>query len=312
MRHTLKVWIVACCVVPLLSTTTIGQEPGSATESPRAQQQPQSQDALQRQQQGQQQQRQQRGAEGQRPNQTAQLNQILAAWLVFDNQKEIAISELGERFAQSDEVRQFAERMTQEHRDLVDQLQQHLKQATQQDQQRTGAANRQQQQARGSENTATGDRSSEGPGATTAQDQQTAQTQEDRPAGLASQPGQTGQRQQMRNRQGAGMELLQIKQQICEQNAQSIARELTEKQGEKFDKAFMGAQIAGHLMMLDTLTVLENQTSGELQSLVREGRQTTQQHLEEAKNIMRNLDEQHHGQAGQQQPERQPTTSPRN
>ena len=89
-----------------------------------------------------------------------------------------------------------------------------------------------------------------------------------------------------------GNPILALHEQIKEQCAQSAIAALREKQGEEFDHAFMHLQVMAHMGMLDTLKIAQPQATGELQQVLQQGQQTTQQHLDEAKQLLAQLDSQ--------------------
>ena len=85
-------------------------------------------------------------------------------------------------------------------------------------------------------------------------------------------------------------QLTQIKQEITDKCVASAQKELNSKQGQEFDKCFVGMQIAHHMHMVDTLSVLSTKASPELQQILDEGLQTSQQHLEHAKQLAKKLE----------------------
>ena len=80
---------------------------------------------------------------------------------------------------------------------------------------------------------------------------------------------------------GQGVDFLQIRREIA-QECLASAKKLTEDT-EHTDKCFLGMQLPAQLAMISELTVLEKHTSGELQQLLADGKETTQQHLEKRK-----------------------------
>jgi predicted outer membrane protein len=82
-----------------------------------------------------------------------------------------------------------------------------------------------------------------------------------------------------------------LKRELGEQCVKSATTELGKKQGTEFDQCYMTHQMMMHQHMLDTLTVFSRHASPELQAVLREGQQTTQQHLTHAKEIFDRLDQ---------------------
>jgi len=87
-----------------------------------------------------------------------------------------------------------------------------------------------------------------------------------------------------------GLPFLQVKQQMAEQCLQTAKRELDSKQPDEIDRCFMTHQVFGHTAMLDALTVLQNYASPELRPIIEEATQTTRQHLEQAKQLLKTVE----------------------
>lgn len=96
--------------------------------------------------------------------------------------------------------------------------------------------------------------------------------------------GRGGQRPQQ------GLDLVTVKRQIGEQCRRSALNELQDKQGDKFDKCFMGMQIGMHMHMLDSLRVFSRYASPELDRVIEQAENDTQSHLDRAKQIMASLE----------------------
>ena len=88
-----------------------------------------------------------------------------------------------------------------------------------------------------------------------------------------------------------GVEFVSLSQELAEASLESIRKDLQEKSGAEFDQCFMFAQIMAHMHMADTLKVVSNHVSSELQQTVKKGHETTQQHLEEAKQLSKQVDD---------------------
>ncbi|HET6878941.1 MAG TPA: DUF4142 domain-containing protein [Pirellulales bacterium] len=91
--------------------------------------------------------------------------------------------------------------------------------------------------------------------------------------------------------QSGGLNLVRLKQQLGQQCVASAEQELESKDGDEFDKCFIGLQIAKHMEMLDTLKVFSRYASPELDELIEEAEQTTKDHLKHAKQLIKQLDE---------------------
>lgn len=175
----------------------------------------------------------------------------LAHWLVVENRNEIALAQFAQQKAQSDDVKQFAKQLIDDHQKMLSSLQQiDGNQGVQNQNEAAGGAN------------AGGRRAS-------------------------IQPGGNG-RQAVQ--QGGGVGFVALIDELGRQCAQSSQQELSGKSGAEFDKCYIGQQIGAHMKTLDTLKVFRNHASGQLQSVIDEGQPVVQSHLEHAKELMRKLD----------------------
>jgi predicted outer membrane protein len=78
----------------------------------------------------------------------------------------------------------------------------------------------------------------------------------------------------------------QIERRINERCAESMRKELESKTGHEFDAAYVGSQIGGHMQMLAAVEVLSDETSGDLQSMVKDAKPVVEKHLKQAKDLM--------------------------
>jgi len=88
---------------------------------------------------------------------------------------------------------------------------------------------------------------------------------------------------------GGPLDWVSIHHQIGEQCLASVKKELGAKQGADFDKCFMGQQIGEHLKVIDSLKVLRNYASSDLQQKLDKELQGAEQHLQLAKQIEQKL-----------------------
>lgn len=176
------------------------------------------------------------GQVGQGPD-MSETDQELAQCLLVDNRVEIQLARMAKERASSDDVKEFAKKLIDDHAQAVEELQ------------RFAGMGRQTQQ----------------------------QTQ------------QWGGRQNYGGR-GGQLNLVRLKQQIGQQCLASAQHELEEKEGDEFDKCFIGMQIAGHMHMLDCLKVFSRYASPELDQTIEQEEQTTQEHLDRAKDLIKELE----------------------
>lgn len=205
------------------------------------------------------------------PGMTSLTDWQIVEWLDVDNQNEIAMAEIAEQKASSDEVKKFARQMAQEHSDFGQKLDRTIGNARNGRQQRQNgqfSQGRPQQQ--------------QGQFAQGRPQQQQGQFAQGRPP-QRGQFAQGGMQQQ-------GLDLVALKHQLGEQCRQSATRELQQKSGSEFDKCYIGMQIAAHMEMLDTLKVMSRYASPELDQVIEKGEETTQQHLEHAKKLIASLE----------------------
>lgn len=78
---------------------------------------------------------------------------------------------------------------------------------------------------------------------------------------------------------------------------QQCKKMLQEYQGYDLDMAYVGSQIASHQMLLSELKAIEKSTSGDIQMVARKGATLVEQHLQQAKQLTRQLETE----AGRQQ-----------
>jgi putative membrane protein len=147
------------------------------------------------------------------------VNQFLASCWAAKNQAEIEISQLAQQQAHNPDVKQFAQTMVQEHR----QLQQKLDNLTQ-------------------------------------------------TPGAGSNP--------------AIGQLISIEKQIVEKSTDQMQQKLDEKSGKEFDKCYLAGQVACHMQAKAALSVISQETSGQLQQLARDHQQKIDQHLEKAERLL--------------------------
>ena len=202
------------------------------------------------------------------------IDQFFGACLLASNQAEVELSELAQQQAQSPEVKQFAEQMIEDHRQMIQQLQPIAGvqgAGTDSAAGRAGAAS-------GTSNTgtqqATTGTSSNLPGSSGA-------------SGTTSQSGLSG-----AAGHSVAHQLAQIDTQIVRRKTQMAKQELEQKSGADFDKCYIGSAIPAHVHALAALEVIGQQSQGQLAEVARQAQPKVQQHLEHAKELMKKLDSQ--------------------
>jgi len=251
VSYTLKTGALAACVTCLLTGLAMGQQQTtqqnlfgqSPTERPPAGQfdRPPSQ-----------------------PGQASQeVEQYLAQCLLAKNKAEVQISEIAAQEAKNPQVKQFAEKMVREHRELSQQL--------------TSMTNGQ----------TAGQRNNTPPGRSGIEGQPPNRR------GDINQPGENlqGRQPDTQNRLAGSQnqalqQLTQIEQQITQKATEAISEKLRDKSDVEFDQAYLGCQVGAHMQMKVALGVIEQQTSGELAQFARQNKQKVEQHLQEAERLM--------------------------
>lgn len=191
----------------------------------------------------------------------------IANWLALCNQEEVEMGKLASSKTKNEKVREFADHMIKGHSDLLTQLQQFGA---------TTMALRQDGDARGATATAP-----VAPGDNVDRDNQVAQ-----PSRPQAQTRTAG------NVQG-GLDYQQVARQIaqeCLASAEKAWNEKGEDKAAECDMAFIGHQIVAHEEMLSTQKVLKQYASPELQVVIDKGIQSSEDHLAQAKDLIKQLD----------------------
>ncbi len=88
-----------------------------------------------------------------------------------------------------------------------------------------------------------------------------------------------------------GIDMAQLQREIAQQCISDSKKYLNAKDGDEFDKCFVGMQIAKHAAMHTKLVVLQRHTSEEMKQMVTEGIQATAKHMKAAESLMAKLDD---------------------
>jgi predicted outer membrane protein len=198
-----------------------------------------------------------RGNSANAGGQHSEVQRYVAGCLLAKNQAEVELGKFAQQQAESPQVKEFAQMMVQDHGKLIQQLQQ-----------------------------VAGNQSGAQPTADNAE--------RTRPQANRDLAGQNAAEATAANRaNGANSavdQLLAMEKQIVERCTQSAKEELQQKQGVEFDKCYMGSQIGGHMQMLAALEVIQQQGPEPLQKLAQQAQPQVQKHLDQAKQIMQQLE----------------------
>lgn len=253
--------ILGCAILPSLAVAQAAQrEPARRQEAPAA------------------------AARPANPQSNAQMNAVdmfLARWLIIDNENEIALAKLAEQKAKDSQVKEFAQQMIQDHQQIIDQLARFAGEAGE-PRASTAPANNQ-QPLRDQVRNVNGQNRAEvarEPARAPANQAQPERRVVARPTDQGVIPGQAN--QQQHPQQG----MLALKHELAEECRNSARQELEGKQGKEFDECFIGMQLAGHMMAIDTMKVFERHASDELKQTIAGGLKTAEGHFAKAKKIM--------------------------
>jgi predicted outer membrane protein len=243
------------------------------------------------------------------------IDQFYANCLLTQIQGEVDLSELAQQKAENPQVKQFAEQMIEDHRQMMQQLQQI---ASTQAGSRASATSATETDTRSDAGSVASGRrdtdiSTEGtPGTTSARsDTDTAQatsrsSASDLPgsSGASSTTSQSGLSATGATGSGVVMQLAAIDTQIAQRKLQMTKDELQQKSGAEFDKCYIGSAIPAHVHALAALEVLGQQSQGQLAQLAQQAKPKVQQHLDHAKELMQQLEGQSTGSRDNSQAER--------
>jgi predicted outer membrane protein len=193
----------------------------------------------------------------------------LAECLLIANQGEVAMAQFALQKTQNQEVRQFAEKLIEDHQKMIDSLRQ------------AGAG--------GGAAAVPGQagQAAATPG-TTGQAQPAANTTAASDRRNSVNPGAA---ELLTGRGPAGgTDFASLHREMAQQCLQSSQRELGSKQGVEFDKCYVGMQIGAHQHAVDMLTVFRRHSSDQLGKTIDEGLPVVQAHLEHAKQLMKQME----------------------
>jgi predicted outer membrane protein len=209
----------------------------------------------------------------------ARVDHVLAQLLIGANRSEVDLGRFVAQHSHNDNVKGFAERMVKNHTEFINKLQQ-----------ASGFAAAPQEGA---------------PAGSVMQDQPQRQM---RPPGQRTfaQPGTPGFRgdapygvppQQRVTAYPPGtaaaprLDFVQLAEQSRTERDNLLRSELERSKGADFDKAYLGQQILSNINMLAALRTFDTHASPQLKQVINQGIQDTQQHLDEARNLMAQLEQ---------------------
>ena len=258
------------------------------------------------------------GAQPRQPGVAAQpqgnLDPMLASCLIIDNQEEIAISEMAKDKAQDEKVKEFAQKMIEEHTQMLSKLDRFSpglsRQVLRVDQTTTTERRTDINADPARPDAKRNDRDNQNP------DPNRADAPKARDAANPDQPnpnpnaarnpnqpnpnqppaaGQVQRTQQTTTTQ-IGLQgpnpqtMIALKRELAQECLKELSKEFNAKSGKEFDECFMTLQAMAHQKMVVQLTVFRRHASPALQPVLDEGLQTAQAHLKHAKDLVKSLD----------------------
>jgi len=215
--------------------------------------------------------------------QRGNLDHEMVRWLTMGNKAEIALARLARQRSTNEQVKQFATQMIDDHTKILNSLEQFATRTGHGAMSRHGL-----NKSAATERPGVGDQNPVAQPGTTNQFNQPPGNET---AGNEPQNARPGRRfGAMAGARDRGHEFIHILHEVAQQCEQSAIRELSEKQGEHFDKAYVGTQIMAHMHFIDEVNVFERYASADLQPILQEGAQIAKDHLQHAKQLMRQLE----------------------
>jgi len=228
-------------------------------------------------------------------------DQQIAACLWNCNHNEVELAKFAEQKAKSDDVKDFAAKMIKDHSQAADRLARVAGNLVNAGTARGGATEtgrevRKVPAEEGKERNAENPREDRREGREEAREDRRQARPEDRREGReeAREDRREGRTEAREDRTavaagGRGFNWVSVHREIAEQCLQSAKKELGSKEGNEFDKCYMGMQVAAHMKALDELKVFKNHATGQLQQDIESAIETTEHHLKDAKKIMDNI-----------------------
>ncbi len=194
--------------------------------------------------------------------------QQLATCWALDNQEEVILAKFAQEKSKNEDVTNFAKMIAEEHQSCLKKLSKFAPEAS-----REGFLSDNKQDPLKSRNDST-----------SIDNRTSVQPDKLNPNGVSNQNHST-------TATGTtGIDMMQLQREIAQQCISDSKKYLSAKNGEEFDKCFVGMQIAKHAAMHTKLVVLQRHTSDEMQQMVSEGIQSTEKHMKAAESLMAKLD----------------------
>jgi predicted outer membrane protein len=191
-------------------------------------------------------------------------DRVLAAWLIVENNNEVALSKVALERSKNEEVKQFAQKMIDDHTAFAQRLREFAP----------------------------------GIGELDSMDDRTKATTPP-PAGSTTEPTPTkpredGTRRPLRDDDtrpvhGGGLDHIELIRDLGRKCLESSKLELNPKQDAEFDQCFVGMQLMAHQQAADMLEVFQRYASPNLRQTLDAGLQTVRAHKDQAKKLMESV-----------------------
>ncbi len=221
----------------------------------------------------------------QQPNTAQHADQhqtMIASCLVYENQVEVALGRMAQEKAQSGAVKKFAGMMVQEHQDYLAKLQKFAPNSGELSTNLPESQDRSSVDVRGERDLQVKQNQNNQAQNNQAQNNKNPNSQEN--TGNAATQQQAGKSNEM------AMNVIKLQQELAQQCLSDAQSKLSKEGSEKFDKCYVGMQIAMHAGMKTKLTVFSRHSTGEFKQLIEQAIQTTDNHLAKAESLMEELD----------------------
>jgi predicted outer membrane protein len=212
-------------------------------------------------------------------------NDALAACMAVSNKGEIQLAQFAKDKAKHEGVKEFATMMVEEHQQCLEKLKQVSPQTAHMTAAKGEAAHRQ------SNESAPQNRNESAP----QNRNESAVQNRNEPAPQNQGPVTTdASNSNKAHARTANMQLdfVQLHREVAEQCLADAKEKLSQKEGDEFDKCFMGMQLAAHASMQSKLTVFQKHATGELKNMIAEGLEKVKKHIMHAEKLMAELDHQ--------------------
>jgi|GEM_PF-1204883 len=225
------------------------------------------------------------------------LTDYFADQLMLANQSEIELSQIATQKSTNQEVKQFAEKLIQDHQELDEKQKQLVPDAAARFAERRRAGGRLVDRLA---DRLDAERSADRPAADRAIDRSASE----RPAQIRTAARDAAAHDTL-------TKLCMINHKACEAHRQMSKQMLEGYEGQDFDMAFLGMQIGQHAWMLSELQALDGVGTPEFQEVVVQARQHVEQHLQQAKTLAKKFEDDRRTPRDSQSNVIFPTISPR-